>query len=99
MNSAAGLPAAGRFAHSASPVGPRSQTFTAVMPASPAITRVPSGENATPTTPLPVSCAESDHRSCTPSRLISHTFAVPSELPVTKRFESGLQATLKTRPL
>ena len=63
MNSAPGWPGAWRFAHSASPFGPRSQTFTAEMPASPAITRVPSGEKATPTMPLFVSWAESDHSS------------------------------------
>src|SRR3712207_6908330 len=42
---------------------PISQTWTAERAASPAITRDPSGEKATPTMPLFVSCAESDHRS------------------------------------
>src|SRR5918996_944150 len=99
MNSTWNASGAGRFAHSASPVGPRSQIFTTELPLSPAITRVPSGENATPTIQLSVSWAGSDHSSRTPVSRISHTLAVPSEPPVTRREESGLQATLGTDPV
>ena len=49
------------------PVVLASQIFTAVIAASPVISRSPSGENATPLRPRLVSCAEKDSSSRTPS--------------------------------
>jgi hypothetical protein len=86
------------FTHSASPVRPTSQIFTAVIRLSPVMTRSPSGENATDTTPA-VPGADSVSSSCVPVSEISHSLAVPSSLPVTSRVELGLQSAHKTAAL
>ncbi len=90
---------AGRFANSASPVRPTSQIFAAERSLAPAITRLPSGENATPPMPPAISGDDSDMTSLPSCSPIFHTCAAPSSPPVTMRVPSGLHATAQTNDL
>ena len=60
------------------------------------MTRVPSGENATPLMPFLVSWADTVTSSRGSPSVTSHTVAVPSLLPATTRDESGLQSMSRT---